>query len=95
MCIMCLAGKKRRINCGQCEGCKRDDCRLCVFCKDMKKFGGPAKKKKACKYRVCTTLKHQESDKIATADVDSSTKQLGRLVDKFHKLHIHIVRLSW
>ena len=24
MCIMCLAGKKRRINCGQCERCKRD-----------------------------------------------------------------------
>jgi len=23
MCIICLAGKKCRINCGQCEGCKK------------------------------------------------------------------------
>lgn len=85
-CTICLAGRKRRINCGQCEGCKRDDCGLCVFCKDMKKFGGPAKKKKACKYRVCTSLKYSESDQSATVDVDSSIQKLSGLVDKFRKL---------
>ena len=30
----------------------------------MKKFVGPAKKKKACKYRVCTSLKYYESTTV-------------------------------
>ena len=32
--------------CMNCEGCKRLDCGSCVFCKDMKKFGGTGKKRK-------------------------------------------------
>ena len=38
--------------CGQCEGCLRlDDCGQCAECLDKKKFGGPGRKKKACKYK--------------------------------------------
>ena len=41
--------------CGQCEGCLRlDDCGQCAECLDMKKFGGPGRKKKACKYKKCS-----------------------------------------
>ena len=54
----------------------------------MKKFGGPAKKKKACKYRICTSLENFVSDQIATVqDVDNSIQQLSGLVDKFRKLY--------
>ena len=37
----------------QCVGCKSDDCGVCIFCKDKKKFGGPGKRKKACIRRAC------------------------------------------
>ncbi len=31
-----------------------NDCGSCVYCKDMKKFGGPGKKKRKCAKRKCT-----------------------------------------
>jgi len=53
------AGKLRGTRCGRCEGCKRDDCAKCVFCKDKPKFGGPGKKKQRCKMRICTNFQHR------------------------------------
>ncbi len=45
-------GKKPVLGqCGQCDGCLQEDCSQCIQCLDMKKFGGPGKKKKACKHR--------------------------------------------
>ena len=41
----------------KCEGCCAKDCGVCITCKDMKKYGGPGKKKKACVKRVCLTSK--------------------------------------
>ena len=38
----------------KCEGCLRLDCRSCVYCKDMRKYGGPGRKKKGCINRTCT-----------------------------------------
>ena len=46
--IFCIGGR-----CMQCVGCKSDDCGVCIFCKDKKKFGGPGKRKKACIRRAC------------------------------------------
>ena len=42
--------------CMQCVGCKAKNCGSCYSCKDMKNFGGPGKKKKACVKRVCTAF---------------------------------------
>ena len=38
--------KKRR--CGQCEGCKKEDCAVCKFCLDKPKFGGPSTLRQRC-----------------------------------------------
>ena len=46
--------KKRR--CRKCAGCLMPDCGQCVFCRDMKKFGGPVKRKKACEKKRCDKL---------------------------------------
>ena len=48
--------KNLRSRCGLCEGCLRTDCGKCSLCLDMKKFGGPGKKEKACKLRKCMGL---------------------------------------
>uniref|UniRef100_UPI003AACA0C0 CXXC-type zinc finger protein 1-like n=1 Tax=Centroberyx gerrardi TaxID=166262 RepID=UPI003AACA0C0 len=40
--------------CGECDACLRtEDCSLCDFCKDMKKFGGPNKIRQKCRLRQC------------------------------------------
>ena len=37
--------------CGNCKTCMRDDCRQCVMCLDMKKYGGKGVKKQRCQTR--------------------------------------------
>lgn len=58
-------GKNRKKRCGDCDGCKSQNCGLCIYCKDSKKFGGPDKMKQVCKNRTCTNLikRHQETTK--------------------------------
>lgn len=51
-----VVSKMRTPACGQCEGCKREDCGHCVFCKDKVKFGGPGKKKQKCLLRACKLM---------------------------------------
>ena len=46
--------KRPRCNC---TGCSRNDCGDCNYCKDMKKFSGPGKKKKQCIIRQCLNVK--------------------------------------
>ena len=41
----------------KCESSCAKDCGVCITCKDMKKYGVPGKKKKACVKRVCLTSK--------------------------------------
>jgi len=45
--------RKRKARCGICEGCTREDCGECKFCKDKLKFGGPQKMKQACVLKKC------------------------------------------
>ena len=44
---------KRKRRCGRCHECTTQDCGACSNCKDMKRFGGPGTKKKACIRRSC------------------------------------------
>lgn len=48
--------KRRGRGCGKCEGCLREDCGTCTFCKDKPKFGGPGTKKQKCALRVCSNF---------------------------------------
>lgn len=45
-----IPGKRpKRINrCFKCKNCMAPDCRKCLFCKDMKKYGGKGTKKQSC-----------------------------------------------
>jgi len=45
-----VPGKRpKRINrCFKCENCMAPDCRKCLYCKDMKKYGGRGTKKQSC-----------------------------------------------
>ncbi|XP_067030812.1 CXXC-type zinc finger protein 1-like isoform X2 [Acropora muricata] len=46
--------KRSRRTCGECVAClTTEDCGLCDFCKDMKKFGGPNKMRQKCRRRQC------------------------------------------
>ena len=42
--------------CGECSGCVATDCGSCITCKDMKKFGGPGRKKRCCVQWKCVKL---------------------------------------
>ena len=46
-----LNKKKKMKRCFKCEACQLPDCRKCVFCKDMKKYGGKGVKKQSCEMR--------------------------------------------
>merc|ERR1712126_419501 len=37
--------------CFNCDSCNLPDCRKCLFCKDMKKYGGKGVKKQSCMMR--------------------------------------------
>ena len=47
------SSRVRRVRCKQCEACLRDDCKECVFCRDMRKHGGPGTMKQTCIKRRC------------------------------------------
>lgn len=51
--VSCQIKRSARM-CGECDACLRtEDCALCDFCKDMKKFGGPNKIRQKCRLRQC------------------------------------------
>ena len=45
--------RRRRVRCKTCEACMGGDCKLCVYCKDMTKYGGPGRMKQTCEKRRC------------------------------------------
>ncbi|GMI41043.1 hypothetical protein TeGR_g3975, partial [Tetraparma gracilis] len=50
---MAVPKGKRAIACGACTACTADDCRVCVNCLDMIKYGGPGVKHQKCVNRLC------------------------------------------
>ena len=63
--------------CGECSGCKQPNCGTCPECLDMRCFGGPGVRKKACKGRKCTGSYTQPSSAI---DVAKTVSKLSSLV---------------
>ena len=58
-----LAKKKLRKSkrCFECDACKKPDCRKCLMCKDMKKYGGKGLKKQSCMTRpTCLLLENNK-----------------------------------
>nr|XP_015209467.1 PREDICTED: lysine-specific demethylase 2A [Lepisosteus oculatus] len=45
--------RRRRVRCKRCAACLRQECGVCNFCRDMKKFGGPGRLKQTCVLRQC------------------------------------------
>lgn len=48
--------RRRRVRCKRCEACLRSECGDCIFCRDMKKFGGPGRLKQTCLRRQCLAV---------------------------------------
>ncbi len=65
-------GRKRK-RCGECFGCKAEDCRECKFCVD-KPNGGPGKLKQVCKRRKCVQV---------SQNLDKKQQQNGSLLSLF------------
>ena len=42
--------------CNECPQCLAQDCRICIFCIDMKKYGGSGTRKRCCEKRICSNL---------------------------------------
>jgi len=40
--------RRRRVRCKACSACLGGDCKACVYCKDMTKYGGPGRMKQTC-----------------------------------------------
>ncbi|XP_014877610.1 uncharacterized protein LOC106939654 isoform X2 [Poecilia latipinna] len=52
--------KMRRQACRSCAACLRENCGVCTFCRDMRKFGGPSRMKQKCVRRRCLLLSAQK-----------------------------------
>lgn len=66
--------------CGVCEACQSPDCGECVNCKNMIKFGGTGKAKRACKQRKCTNMVNYEEE--------NTEKEVSRRKERSHRKEI-------
>ena len=53
MSIPSNSNKRLRKSCKSCSGCLAPECGECANCRDMKRFGGPDKKRQKCVQRQC------------------------------------------
>ena len=54
------SGGRRRVRCGDCEGCLNNaDCQKCTYCLDKPKYGGPGRLKQCCLHRRCKNLRQK------------------------------------
>jgi len=67
--------------CGTCKACCTvEDCGVCVFCKDMKKFGGPGKRRQKCLRRQCEVYsKHIITSRFVQDNLDDDDDLIARL----------------
>jgi len=77
--------KRKRVPCNRCANCQAADCRKCMYCLDMKKYGGRGKMKQKCRYRQCQTFKKGRSDTEAVSAADDSSVFMAELCDNLVK----------
>ena len=79
--------KKSKHFCGNCDGCKRQDCKKCSSCKDDTR-------KRVCEFRICKklhTMKYYNKNQY-----DLFVKRIGKIFEcKFCQKKISTVRLVW
>ena len=46
----------KKTRCKECASCIREDCRKCIYCQDMKRYGGPGRLKQKCMYKKCFNM---------------------------------------
>ena len=62
------AGKMRRVRCKECDGCLSTDCRKCIYCQDMIKYGGRGVMKQSCIKRKCQNPRFSVHTKSSLPD---------------------------
>ena len=65
-------GGSRKARCMNCPACTQPDCRVCKYCLDMKKYGGPGVKKQSCELRP----KCQGKDKLSENKSTTAKRKL-------------------
>ena len=75
-----LSRKRSRGRCGECTGCQQPNCGTCPECLDMKCFGGPGVKKRACRSRKCTNFDTAR----ATTATDTLSTTISTLSSQVH-----------
>ena len=89
-----LSRKRSRCRCGECTGCHQPNCGKCPECVDMRCFGGPGLKKKACRSRKCTSLSAGHATKTSPAATEArnsattpiNTSNLAATISKLSSL---------
>lgn len=71
--------KPKKIRCKECVGCRAEDCGVCVYCLDKKKFGGSNVIKQACKYRKCIKF-------LTSLQVNAFLSERSEMVEKLGTL---------
>lgn len=51
----------RTKRCGDCEGCRSEDCNECTHCLDMRRNGGEGKLKRPCVLRSCVNITYKKN----------------------------------
>ncbi|XP_044068067.1 uncharacterized protein LOC122883434 isoform X2 [Siniperca chuatsi] len=64
---------KRRTACKQCAACLREDCGKCIYCRDMRKFGGPGTKRQKCRFRVCLVVMTRKTFRPQPPEAEEET----------------------
>lgn len=72
-------GSKRQNRCGGCEACLAPDCKECVFCRNMKKYGGSGTMKQCCIRRRCGYRDIKGSEEHNDADEDAIDAEVASL----------------
>ena len=90
-----VAQAPRRLRCGVCEACFKQDCGNCSSCKDMIKFGGTGTKKQCCKERKCPNMMLAEVE-----EEEDDTEKLAKLQDaatcaRSHRIKKTSHKLLW
>lgn len=75
-----VLGVPRKNRCGLCEACLAPECKVCTFCRNMKKHGGSGTMKQCCIRRQCQQRNPRDSEDHLGSD--SMDREVSRLPQK-------------